>query len=200
LSPELVALLKRRAGASALRRSPPRSPRSVSVDALLEALPPIRDAALRAQVDGLQSLLARVRSEYGAEPEPPAARGAAAELRALAAPGPVPEPRIAEAEEALGFVLPPALRQAYAEVADGGFGPEGGLYPLARLVAFSRRWERLDRLLPIAGTGPICLDRADGRILRGDGRGRFGEEAESLGAWLALWLYRRAPAPARRRL
>lgn len=37
---------------------------------------------------------------------------------------------IASAEAALGFALPPLLRRLYGEVADGGFGPGYGLFPV----------------------------------------------------------------------
>jgi len=34
---------------------------------------------------------------------------------------------VAEAEEAIGYPLPPLLRRLYLEVANGGFGPRGGI-------------------------------------------------------------------------
>lgn len=37
---------------------------------------------------------------------------------------------VAEAEAILGHPLPPLLRRIYAEVAEGGFGPGTGLFPL----------------------------------------------------------------------
>jgi len=38
--------------------------------------------------------------------------------------------QVADAEKRLGFPLPPLLRQAYLEVANGGFGPGFGIYGL----------------------------------------------------------------------
>ena len=52
-------------------------------------------------------------------------------VRALAASGSLASPAsmeaITEAEEALGFPLPPLLRRLFLEVANGGFGPPGGI-------------------------------------------------------------------------
>ncbi|MDQ1009948.1 hypothetical protein QFZ82_004433 [Streptomyces sp. V4I23] len=50
---------------------------------------------------------------------------AAARTRAL--PPPAPPEAVAEAEEAIGFPLPPLLRRLYLEVANGGFGPDEGI-------------------------------------------------------------------------
>jgi len=47
---------------------------------------------------------------------------------------PVPDAGVASAETSLGFRLHPLLRRLYAEVADGGFGPEYSLFPLATAV------------------------------------------------------------------
>lgn len=47
-----------------------------------------------------------------------------------AAPPPLDEESVAQAEEALGFRLPPLLRRVYLEVANGGVGPAYGLLPL----------------------------------------------------------------------
>ncbi|MFI6737859.1 SMI1/KNR4 family protein [Nonomuraea sp. NPDC050451] len=47
------------------------------------------------------------------------------EITAL--PPPAPATAVAEAEEAIGHPLPPLLRRLYLEVANGGFGPGGGL-------------------------------------------------------------------------
>ena len=47
---------------------------------------------------------------------------------------PASEADLARAEESLGFRLHPLLRRLYSEVADGGFGPEYTLYPLAAAV------------------------------------------------------------------
>lgn len=39
-------------------------------------------------------------------------------------------PAVAEAEQALGFALPPLLVRLYREVANGGFGPDYEVFPL----------------------------------------------------------------------
>jgi hypothetical protein len=49
-------------------------------------------------------------------------------------PPPVSDSDIAEAERRLGFPLPDLLRELYTTIADGGFGPSGGLLPLLRPV------------------------------------------------------------------
>jgi hypothetical protein len=62
--------------------------------------------------------------------------------------GPQPEPAppplaapvsptdIASAEKRLGFALPDDLKQLYSAIANGGFGPGGGLIPLDEVVAY----------------------------------------------------------------
>lgn len=40
---------------------------------------------------------------------------------------PASEEQLYATETALGFLLPPVLRALYAEVANGGFGPGGGI-------------------------------------------------------------------------
>jgi len=47
-----------------------------------------------------------------------------------AAPPPLDKESLAQAEEMLGFRLPPLLRRVYLRVANGGVGPAGGLLPL----------------------------------------------------------------------
>jgi SMI1/KNR4 family protein SUKH-1 len=59
----------------------------------------------------------------------------AARAKALAdATGPLPPPLsaedIADAETRLGFPLPPLLKALYQQIANGGFGPGYGLFPL----------------------------------------------------------------------
>ncbi|MDX6329418.1 MAG: hypothetical protein QOI83_1801 [Streptomycetaceae bacterium] len=52
-------------------------------------------------------------------------------VRALAQAGRLPNSAtpeaVAEAEEVIGFPLPPLLRRLYLEVANGGFGPDEGI-------------------------------------------------------------------------
>jgi hypothetical protein len=95
-------------------------------------------------------------------------------------PAPLPPPAspqdVATAEDSLGFALPEELRQLYRGVADGGFGPSGGLASLERVATRYRyflanppgeggqEWPR--HLLPInlSEPGADCYDRASGRI------------------------------------
>ena len=138
---------------------------------------------------------------------------------------PLPPPATPEsferAERRLGFALPPALRQLYAEVADGGFGPGSGLLPIERVAERylsvqgeaprNQRWP--DRLLPLVDDNPVldCLDAsiADGLIITWDREDlwervsdktwqrSFTEAAPSLEAWLERWLT--APTPEEER-
>lgn len=47
--------------------------------------------------------------------------------KARALPPPASPEAVAEAERVIGFPAPPLLRRLYTEVANGGFGPEGGI-------------------------------------------------------------------------
>ena len=67
-------------------------------------------------------------------------------------PRPASPADVRAAEEALGLTLPPFIVRVYTEVADGGFGPEEGLLPLARVVAETRRLRAGD-VLPRGGPG-----------------------------------------------
>jgi hypothetical protein len=112
----------------------------------------------------------------------------------------------------LGFALPEELKQLYREVANGGFGPSGGLASLERVAERYRyllanppgeggqEWP--GHLLPInlSEPGSDCYDRVSGRILYwdeeslADGPGddvwerSFRIQADSLSAWLEGWL------------
>jgi hypothetical protein len=92
---------------------------------------------------------------------------------------PPTEDQIAEAERRIGHALPEELRQLYA-IADGGFGPGGGLFSLRELVS---RYRELTKepygplgqdwpanLLPIFDEDPvlICIDLESGRIVAWD--------------------------------
>ena len=119
-----------------------------------------------------------------------------------------------QAEADLGFPLPPVLRQVYLEVADGGFGPGGGLMRIADAAAAYARmrtgaelprgmtWP--ERLLPIREVDPgfDCVDAssAAGRVVAWDPEdlrefsgekawnGSFSEIAPSVEAWLEEWV------------
>jgi hypothetical protein len=131
------------------------------------------------------------------------------------APPPAQEHAVAAAEAALGFPLPPALRQFYVEVADGGVGPGDGIYGLAELVAKHREmtdepvgpqgqpWPA--QLIPIQGADweLVAVDRESGRLVFWDleelddddelppdqptWAASFVPEADSLEAWLTGW-------------
>jgi hypothetical protein len=129
-------------------------------------------------------------------------------------PPPASAEALAAAETRLGFVLPPFLRRAYAEVADGGFGPGGGLLGVAAAVAAfermrtgdelprGRSWP--DSLLPVVERDPgfYCVDGSTdaGRVVDWDPEElaefsgekafakSFSEEAPSVEAWLATWV------------
>jgi SMI1/KNR4 family protein SUKH-1 len=131
-----------------------------------------------------------------------------------ALPGPADDAAVARAEAALGVPLPPFLRRAYVEVADGGFGPGGGLLPIDAAVAALRRMRTGDELprgrswpdalLPVVERDPgfYCVDcsTADGRVVDWDPEElqehsgeavfarSFSDEAPSVEAWLDRWV------------
>lgn len=124
------------------------------------------------------------------------------------APPPCSEAEVAAAEVELGFALPPALRQFYLEVANGGVGPGGGLYSLNELRAKWRefttepigprgqKWPA--KLLPIHGEewDVICINRDSGELIQwdveeidyGGWKKSFVPHADGLEAWLGAWL------------
>ena len=132
------------------------------------------------------------------------------------APPPATDQAVEAAESELGFVLPPALRQLYLEVADGGIGPGGGVFSLTELVAKhselaadpvgpqGQPWPA--ELLPVQGDDwdLVCLDRSTGRLVYWDLQelddddelppdqptwaASFVPEADSLDAWLTSWV------------
>ena len=116
------------------------------------------------------------------------------------------------AERILGFPFPEPLVQLATTVANGGFGPGGGLFSLQRMAEAYRgaitdeeaprgqQWPR--QLLPILDRDPgyDTLDLTDGRVVTWDPedlhefastaewRDSFIEDAPSLEAWLTTWL------------
>jgi hypothetical protein len=132
------------------------------------------------------------------------------------APGPAEEADVAAAEAELGFRLPPALRQYYLEVADGGIGPGDGLYSLEALVAKHREltaepvgpqgqpWP--EHLVAVQGEDwdLVAVDRGTGRLVLWDleeldddeelpadqptWAASFVPEADGLAAWLGDWV------------
>jgi hypothetical protein len=120
-----------------------------------------------------------------------------------------------QAEAQLGVPLPGLLRRLYLEVADGGFGPDGGLMSVADVASAylelragspseveDDKWP--EGLLPLVAVeaGHACLDAGTGRMQESDfeevegdaedGEVTFGlvirEVAPSLTAWLTTWL------------
>ena len=129
------------------------------------------------------------------------------ELPAIASPA-----AIADLEAELAAPLPAVLRRAYLEVANGGFGPGGGLMALEasmrcyRELRVSPQGPRhepwLETLLPLVDEDPgcVCIDLSTGRIVRSDPEemadrqnGRtwkrsFIEIEPHAEAWLEKWL------------
>jgi hypothetical protein len=132
-------------------------------------------------------------------------------------PPPTPAEALERAEAELGVALPEVLRRVYTEVADGGFGPAGGLVPLASLVATYRdlrSWSPgpegqvwPEGLLPIVDYDPghLCVEAMSGRVIDWDPeeltehsgeRGwkrSFSEHAPSVEEWLGSWVEARHP-------
>ncbi|TDU73547.1 SMI1/KNR4 family protein SUKH-1 [Streptomyces sp. KS 21] len=123
----------------------------------------------------------------------------------LLAPASVEE--VARAEAALGFTLPPLLAGLYTRVADGGFGPESGLFPLLDSVSsyLARRsggqadgWAWPEGVLPIVDWGCYILACVDCRdddaaVLLFEPNAALPEfawyvDAPSLVEWLRGWL------------
>jgi hypothetical protein len=103
--------------------------------------------------------------------------GMPADPRPLAPPP--GEEALAEAERAIGRPLPDEVRQLYM-IGDGGFGPGGGLMPLAAVIARYREmtvepygplgqdWP--GNLLPLFDEDPVlsCIDMDSGRMVAWD--------------------------------
>jgi hypothetical protein len=135
-------------------------------------------------------------------------------------PAPAPAEALDRAEGRLGFALPPALRQLFGEVADGGFGPGTGILSIDRVVdrhlavqeevPRNQRWP--ERLLPLVDDQPTltCLDSSspNGPVITWDPADlserssdkawnrSFEVSAPSLEAWLEAWLSARSPDEA----
>jgi SMI1 / KNR4 family (SUKH-1) len=135
-------------------------------------------------------------------------------------PAPADPAAIARAEAALGFSLPPFLARIYGGIANGGFGPGGGLLGLDEAVAAyarvrtgaelprGRSWP--DGLLPVVARDPgfYCVDTTTeaGRVVDWDpeelgefsGEAAFArsltEESSSVAAWLGAWVGGRTQA------
>ncbi|QES49616.1 hypothetical protein DEJ50_19180 [Streptomyces venezuelae] len=81
-------------------------------------------------------------------------------------PAPLPPAGLRRIEGILGFDLPPLLAGLYTRIADGGFGPEGGLLTLgqaadAYAAMRTSAWRWPEGVLPIADFGCglyACVD------------------------------------------
>ena len=135
-------------------------------------------------------------------------------------PDPLGANEIAETEARLGFALPEDLAHVLTEVADGGFGPGGGLPSLREMTSryldmitespdrYGRPWPT--NLFPIDAElpGADCIDLDSGHIVYWDselaaerpGDKRWTESftvvAESLEALLQAWLESPSPREA----
>jgi hypothetical protein len=141
--------------------------------------------------------------------------GGAAEQPRTAEPlaAPAAADQLAAAEQATGRTFPAALKQLYCGIADGGFGPGDGLFPLDRVVREYREmttepagpqnqlWPA--NLLPLVDGEPgyDCLDLDSGEVIRWDPeeidsysdaawKRSFKPVAASLADWLEDWLGR----------
>lgn len=212
LSSDLLKRLKDRV-ADPERRTDANSSRSqtVSLDALLARLGP-KGEQLRSISNQLQGLMGQfnlggLRMATGTPVDDPSSR----QFDPL--PAPATAEQIAEFEKAVGRALPPALRQLYTEVADGGFGPGSGLFDLRRVAGEyddmtcepagpqNQPWPA--NLLPLldAEPGYDCLDMDSGEMVSWDPQEiegysnaawlrSFRTVAPSLAAWLEQWLDR----------
>ena len=157
-------------------------------------------------------------NQAGLPPEPQTLGRAEQIERDMSTPAPAPQPGrssiadVRAAEQALGLTFPPFLARVYAEVADGGFGPGGGLVPLERIVSETRdlrSGEQLPRgrawpatYLPLVHLDPgwTCVDVETGAIIDWDPedmtermsearfRETFSDRSPSVEAWLAKWI------------
>jgi hypothetical protein len=114
---------------------------------------------------------------------------------------------VARVEVHLGFALPAFARRIFTEVADGGFGPAYGIFPLVSAYAGSApretvievrdklavdsRWPQ--KLMPLCDWGCAnwsCLDcRTDsGAVVTLAGEDGFFDTGRDLHSWLSAWL------------
>ena len=169
--------------------------------------------AMQGQMSGLMGQFATIMQGFGVvSPLPQPGEGKAAQRKVNQVPPPATEAAIAAAEAKLGFSLPDDLKQLYATVADGRFGPGQGLYSLDELV---REYQDFTsepfgpqgqfwpaNLLSICHDDPgeICLDRDSGKIIFWDPEElsegpsnkywlrSFKEEAADLSALFEKWV------------
>jgi SMI1 / KNR4 family (SUKH-1) len=211
LSPELIEQIRTRAN-DPERRSDASSlgAHTMSLDDVFDRLGP-KGAQLRSIKDQLQGIMGSFGNIRVAGPMPGQEQPQGRSPEPLAPPA-TPD-QLAECEEATGRSLPQAVRQLYSEVADGGFGPGDGLFPLERIADEYR--EMTDEpagpqnqlwpanLLPLVDGEPgyDCLDMDSGAMVGWDPQEiegysnaawlrSFRPLAPSLAAWLQEWLDR----------
>jgi len=211
LPSELIERLRERVN-DAERRSDASSimGQTMSFDDLLGQLGPKGDQlrSISSQLQGLMGSLGGMRvagPSMGGDPAPKQDGPPPAQ--------PAAEAEIAAVERAIGRALPPELRQIYAEVANGDFGPGGGLFPLARIID---EYEEMTsepagpqnqlwpvNLLPLVDAEPgyDCIDLDSGEMVAWDPeeiegysnaawQRSFKPLAPSLAEWLEEWLGR----------
>lgn len=246
LSGKLVERLRKFAGDPAKRSDTAEmAAKSVSMDDMLASVPKSDDPDVRAYLESIEGptwlnkivvnmvsgdgsqakgLMGALQGMLGGQQAFGMMGGTMFSMGARPEPTPAPpaasEEEIAAAEAKLGFALPAALRQFYAEVANGGVGMGDGIYSLDELVAKHREMTRKAvgpqgqdwpaNLLPIQGENwdLVSIDRDSGKLVFWDledlddedddpddttWKASFRHEADSLEQWLAKW----ADAPDR---
>lgn len=205
LTPDLIERLRERAS-DPERRSDAASlsGSTVSLESLLGQL-----GASSPRLGGLMGQLAG--TIKGMSVMTPMPDSDASEREAQPLPAPASDEQIASAEQAVGRSLPAALTQLYREIADGGFGPGGGLFPLARAIDEYREmtsepagpqnqpWPT--NLLPLidAEPGYDCIDLDTGAVVAWDPeeidsasnaawQRSFKPVAAGIAEWLEEWL------------
>lgn len=211
LSSDLVKRLRERA-ADPDRRSDSCSLRSqtVSLDSLFDRLGP-KGEQLRSISQQLQGLMGSLGGMRVATPMSGGDRTGEGDADPL--PPPASAEQLAACERAIGRTLPEGLKQLYGEIADGGFGPGDGLFPLQRIAQEyddmtcepagpqNQLWPA--NLLPLVDAEPgyDCLDLDSGEMIGWDPQEiegysnaawlrSFRPLAPSLEAWLEDWLAR----------
>lgn len=208
LSKNLIERLRERANDPKRRNDGASlSASTVSLDSLLGQL-----GGTNPQVAGFMGQFANVMKGFGVIAPMPV--GDAATGRDPEPPrGPATADEIVRAEQSLGRRLPEELARLYRDIADGGFGPGDGLFPLSRLID---EYEEMTRepagpqnqlwpanLLPLVDAEPgyDCIDLDTGAIVAWDPeeldsysnvawKKSFKPVAPSLALWLQDWLDR----------
>ena len=177
--------------------------RATSAETRTDAPPTTRGRSV--QVGGMSVIGVDLQSILRGHPK----RSPSSDVTALK---PADEAAIIAAEMNLGFALPPSLRQLYAHVGNGGFGPGAGILPLEEVVRIylglletppGRRGQKWPpRLLPITRTDPghECIDLNSGEVIFWDEeelangasdkvwKRSFKREAPDIRHWIERWL------------